>query len=298
MDRIENMQTFVRVVESGSFAEVAKQMNVARSVVTRRVSALEAHLGTKLIARTTRKLSLTSSGALYLERCREILGLLETVETELHQKKGSPKGPIRLSLPVTFGLKRLTPLLLDFGQRYPDVILSLDLTDRRARLLEEGLDLAIRITRHLEPNDIARKLADCRLVAVASPVYLDTHGVPSTPDELSAHACLGYMLDANQSGWTFSVEGVSKRVSVPYMLTSSNGEVLVAAAERHMGVTVLPDFMVKEAVDDRRLQPILSTYTPDAIGIYALLPGNRLVPHRVRVLLDFLAMELADPEGG
>ncbi len=176
MDRLAAMHLFVRVAELGSFSAVAQQLGVARSVVTRQIAALEAHLGVKLMARSTRRLALTSAGTAYLEKCRVILNLVEAAETDVAEERLTPRGNIRISLPLSFGLKRLAPLLLDFSQRHPEVALDMDYSDRRVNLIEEGIDLSIRITRRLEPGDVARKIGTGRMLAVASPEYLARHG--------------------------------------------------------------------------------------------------------------------------
>jgi DNA-binding transcriptional LysR family regulator len=158
MDRLEAMHLFMRVAELGSFSAVALQLGVARSVVTRQIAALENHLGVKLMARSTRRLALTSAGAAYLEKCRVILNLVDTAEADVAEERLTPRGNIRISLPLSFGIKRLAPLLLDFSQRHPEVSLDMDYSDRRINLIEEGIDLAIRITRRLDPGDVARKI--------------------------------------------------------------------------------------------------------------------------------------------
>jgi len=158
MDKLDAMQTFVRVAEAGSFIAVARQLQVARSVVTRQVDALEKHLGAKLITRTTRSLTLTAAGAAYLEKCRVILNMVDAAESGVAEEKAVPRGRIRLGLPLSFGLLELMPALLDFARDQPQVELVMDLSDRRANLVEEGLDLSIRITNDLQPGDIVRPL--------------------------------------------------------------------------------------------------------------------------------------------
>ena len=172
MDRLDAMHLFVRVAELGSFSAVAQQLGVARSVVTRQIAALEAHLGAKLMARSTRRLTLTSAGTAYLEKCRVILNLVEAAETGIAEERQTPRGSIRLSVPLSFGLKRLAPLLLEFSNQYPVFALDMDFSDRRSNLIEEGLDLSIRITRRLGSNDVARRIGSSRLLVLASPDYL------------------------------------------------------------------------------------------------------------------------------
>ena len=158
MDRLDAMRLLIRVAELGSFSAVAHQLGAARSVVTRQIAALESHLGTKLLARSTRRLSLTSAGTAYLEKCREILNLVEIAETGLAEERQTPRGSIRLSLPLVYSLRHLAPLLLEFSRLYPEVELDMDFSDRRSNLIQEGIDLAVRITPRLEPGDVARRL--------------------------------------------------------------------------------------------------------------------------------------------
>lgn len=285
------MQIFVRVAEMGSFAAVAQQMGVARSVVTRQIAGLEAHLGVKLMARSTRRLSLTSAGTAYLEKCRVILNLVETAETDVAEERLTPRGNIRISLPLSFGLKRVAPLLLDFAARYPEVSLDMDYSDRRMNLIEEGIDLSIRITRQLAGGDVARKIGVSQMKVVASPDYLARHGRPLEPGDLAHHEYLGYTL-AGTSALQFIVDGQPLAVPVRSRITASNGEVLIEAATRGMGITSHPDFIVDDYIASGRVEQILGQFPMPELGIYALLPSNRHVPYRVRVLMDFLAAGL------
>ena len=292
MDRLDAMQLFVRVAELGSFAAVAQQMGVARSAVTRQIAGLEAHLGVKLMARSTRRLSLTSAGTAYLEKCRVILNLVETAETDVAEERVSPRGNIRIALPLSFGLKRVAPLLLDFAARYPEVSLDMDYSDRRMNLIEEGIDLSIRITRQLAAGDVARKIGVSQMKVVAAPAYLARHGRPQKPGELTHHEYLGYTL-AGSGAPSFIVDGQPLAVPVRSRITASNGEVLIEAAVRGMGITCHPDFIVDDYIASGQVEQILNDYPMQELGIYALLPSNRHVPHRVRVLMDFLAAGLA-----
>lgn len=293
MDRLDAMHLFVRVAELGSFSAVAQQMNVARSVVTRQIAALEGHLGAKLMVRSTRRLSLTSAGAAYLEKCRVILNLVESAETGIAEDRQTPRGTIRISLPLSFGLKRLAPLLLDFSQRYPEVSLDMDYTDRRVNLIEEGVDLSIRVTRRLDPTDVARKMGETSLRLVASPEYLDRHGRPQHPDDLAGHVCLGYISNGSSMAWQFMVDGQPLTLPVRSRLNANNGDVLSEAAAQGLGITCQPDFIIGEYLASGRLEEILPAFAMSDLGIYAVLPSNRQIPHRVRVLMDFLAERLA-----
>lgn len=295
MDRLDAMRLFLRVAELGSFSAVALQAGVARSVVTRQIAALETHLGVKLMARSTRRLALTSAGSAYLEKCRVILNLVEAAEADVAEERLIPRGNIRLSLPLSFGIRRLAPLLLDFSQRHPEVSLDMDYSDRRINLIEEGIDLAIRITRRLEPGDVARKIGAGRMLVVAAPEYLARHGRPQHPAELAHHECLGYTHAGNPMPWQFLVNGQPENFPVRSRINANNGDVLAEAAAQGLGITLQPDFIVASYLDAGRVERILDDFAIPELGIYAMLPSNRHVPHRVRVLMDTLAAALAAP---
>lgn len=295
MDRLDSMQLFVRVAELASFSAVAQQLGVARSVVTRRVAALESHLGVKLLARSTRQLSLTSEGAAYLERCRVILNLVDVAEADIAHEHSRPRGRIRVSLPLSYGLRRLTPLLVSFSRQYPEVGLELDYTDRRVNLIEEGFDLSVRVTARLDPGDIVRRLASIQLHALAAPGYLAEHGAPKKPQDLAHHECLGYAARGENQSWHFMVDGRLEPVHVRCRFSANNGDALMAAAAGGLGITVQPDFIADDYLMDGRVERILEHHQPPLMGVYAVLPSNRHVPHRVRVLMDHLANQLSSP---
>lgn len=288
MDRFEGMRLFVRVAELGSFAAVAQQMNVARSVVTRRVAALEAHLGAKLIARSTRRLSLTSAGAGYLEKCREILALVEAAEGGLSDEGRALRGHVRVTLPLSFGIRQLMPMFGDFMAAHPQIALELDFNDRRSNLIEGGFDLAIRIADRLDPGDVARKIGASRGVIAAAPDYLARRGRPARPEDLAGHECFGYLLESRAS-WSFVVAGEPRWFPVSGRLQANNGDALVAAAEQGLGIVRAPTFIAEPAIRAGRLEILLPDHPTLELGIYAVFPGNRYVPHRVRALVDFLA---------
>lgn len=292
MDRLDAMHLFLRVAELGSFSAVAQQLGLARSVVTRQIAALETHLGVKLMVRSTRRLALTSAGTAYLEKCRVILNLVEAAETDVAEERLTPRGNIRISLPLSFGIKRLAPLLLDFSQRYPEVSLEMDYTDRRVKLIEEGIDLSIRITRRLELGDVARKIGTGQMRLIASPEYLARHGRPQHPAELAHHECLGYTASREIQSMQFMVDGQLKSFSLRSRINANNGEVLTEAAAQGLGITMQPDFIADGFIAAGRVESILLDFPIPELGIYAMLSSNQHVPYRVRVLMDFLASAL------
>jgi len=292
MSRFDAMQHFIRVADLGSFAAAADQLGVARSVVTRRIAALEEHLGVKLITRTTRKLTLTSAGVVYLERCRRILQAIDDAESEVMASSQTPRGQVHMGVPVSFGVRCIAPLLARFHQAYPHMVLTLDFNDRTSDLIDEAMDLAIRVSTELAPGIVARKLSQGRLFTVASPGYLAQHGTPEHPDDLLHHRCLGYTGRAHNRPLLFQVNGQAHTVAPPYVLQANNGDALAEAAAQGLGITVQPDFIVDDLLQQGRLVTVLQAFEPPPFGIYAILPSNRYLPHRVRVLIDFLAAEL------
>ncbi|MBS0370898.1 MAG: LysR family transcriptional regulator [Proteobacteria bacterium] len=288
MDRLHAMEVFVRVAEAGSFTAAADHLGLARSAVTRQIAALEAHLGVKLIARSTRSLKLTSAGLAYLERSREILDLVGVAESDLAGGDRRPRGPIRVSVPMSFGVRHLVPLVADFATTYPEVSLDMDFDDRQVNLIESGLDLAIRITTQLDPTQVARRLSVARMVTLASPAYLERHGCPQKPEDLLAHQCLGYTGTAKVS-WPYLVDEELIWVPVRCRLQANSGDALVDMAQRGLGICRQPSFIAAPAIQAGLLTRILADFPGPELGIYAVFPSNRYVPSRVRALADYLA---------
>jgi DNA-binding transcriptional LysR family regulator len=292
MDKLDAMQTFVRVAEAGSFTAVADQLQVDRSVVTRQIAALEKHLGAKLMTRSTRSLTLSAAGAAYLEKCRVILNLVDVAESTLAEEKAVPRGRIRLALPLSFGLQRLLPHVLAFAQAQAHIELLLNFSDQRANLVEEGIDLAIRITADLQPGDIVRLLGHCRLLTVAAPAYLARHGQASHPAQLQHHECLVYSMTSKAATWPYAVDGQAQQFVVRGRLTANNGLALMQAAAQGLGIALQPDFLAEPYLATQEVVEILQNFESPALGIYAVLPSNRYIPHRVGVLMEYLAAAL------
>jgi len=296
MDKLDAMQTFVRVAEAGSFIAVANQLQVARSVVTRQVAALETHLGAKLITRSTRSLTLTAAGSAYLEKCRLILNMVDAAESSLAEEKAVPRGRIRLGLPLSYGLQELMPALLDFAREQPFIELIMDLSDQRANLIEEGLDLSIRITTELQPGDIVRKLGQCHLLTLASPDYLAQHGDLRHPNDLRHHECLIYARTTGSSNattqWAYREGEQTLQVPVRGRIVANNGSALTEAAAHGMGITRQPDFIAAPYLARGQVKAVLQDFEIAPLGIYAVLPSNRYIPHRVSALIEHLARTL------
>lgn len=289
MNQLEMMSLFILVAELGSFAAAANQRGVARSVVTRQIAALEEHLGVQLIARSTRRQALTSAGKKYLEHCKAILDLVQRSEAELIEEQIKPRGNLRISLPLSFGLRHLSDLLMQFAERYPEIHLDLEYSDRMVDVAAEGYDLAVRIAKELALSEIVRKVGECQLLFVASPKYIQRHGEPKSIDELTDHECLQY---SNQSRWMFSEDGKNISVSIKGRLKANNGDAIAKASAAGMGISLMPDFIAKDYLDEGKLVVLKHLDPQPPIGVYVALPSNSYIPERVRLLVDFLATEL------
>lgn len=293
MDRLQAMEVFVRVADAGSFAAAAQQMDLARSAVTRQVAFLEGSLGVKLIARSTRRLHLTEAGGDYLERCREILALVRAADGELAGSLRTPRGRIRVSMPISFGIHQMMPLLADFMARYPEVGIDADFNDRHVNLIEAGIDLAIRITEQLDPSQVARRLGSSRVCTVASPAYLERRGTPTHPDQLGGHECLGYTTAARTT-WAFRIGSEIRQIAARSRFQANNGEALLDAARRGLGICRVPSFIAAEALQSGALRSVLADYPAPGLGIHAVFPGARYLPFRVRALVDHLAERIGE----
>lgn len=289
MSRYEEFEAFVRTVEAKSFTAAAQQLGVAKSAISRRVSELEQRLDTKLINRSTRALSLTEAGNTLFYQARKLLEDWQEAECAARDEKTALSGTIRFAAPLSFGLDHLTPALLAFQANHPDMFLDVDFSDRQVDLTAEGIDLAVRIGRLRDSSLIARKLANVRMIAAASPAYLEAKGVPTTPSDLTAMRELRYTnrLDAN---WIFTApDGHTHKVSLDVAMRSSNGKFLKQAAIAGHGLTIQPSFILYDALRDGRLVQVLPGYQLEQIGIYAIYPQTRHLSHRVRALVDHLA---------
>jgi DNA-binding transcriptional LysR family regulator len=287
MDRLLAMKVFSAVVDAGSFSRAARQLNLSATAVSRHVQQLEEALGAALLQRTTRRLSLTETGAIYYERCRQILADVAEAEAQAASAEAQPRGVLRLSLPYSFGLRYVSPLLPKFRAAYPQLSLDVSFADRMVDLVEEGVDMALRITRSPGTTLVARALAPVRIVCCAAPAYLARRGVPATPEALRDHDCLIYSYVGD--GWRFlAADGSECSVQVRGPLRANSGEVLADAAVAGEGIVLQPTFLVADALRDGRLVPILADWRIEESVAYAVyLPGLRRTA-RVQAMVGFL----------
>ena len=290
MRRFEELQAFVAVVETGSFTAAADRLDAAKSAVSRRVSSLEDRLGVQLLRRTTRSLNLTDTGRSFYEHSARILADLDEAEAAVLQEHGELRGSLRVALPLSFGVRHMAEPIAEFSRMHPRVTFDLDLNDRRVDLLQEGADLALRIGRLRDSSLIARKLFDARTVVCASRAYLETHGLPATPDDLASHQCLVYSNVPDPTRWVYyDAEGVRGQVEVHTAISASNGDFLRQAAVEGLGIVMQPTFIAGEMIRNRELVPILQDYKWPVTPAYAVYPPTRHLSYRVRAFIDFLA---------
>ena len=290
MDKFEDLQAFVAVVEAGSFTAAAERLDSAKSAVSRLISALEERLGVQLLRRTTRVLNLTETGRSFYEHAARILSDLEEAEAAVQQEHAELRGKIRLALPLSFGVRHMCTPIAAFSRLHPKVEFDLNLNDRRIDLIEEGVDLALRIGRLEDSSLIARRLFDARAVVCASPHYLSAHGEPQSPAELREHDCLVYSNLAEPDKWSYVDKGGEPRsVHIRPVLSASSGDFLSNAAAHGMGLVIQPTFIASEAIRRGMLVPVLTDYDWPLSPAYAVYPPTRHLSYRVRALIDFLA---------
>jgi len=294
MDRFAAMTTFSKVVEMGSFARAADRLDVSVSSVSRQIAELELHLGTRLLNRTTRRLSLTESGRAFHQRTVQLLADLTEAEESATAETVRPRGTLRMTVPITFGVRYLAPAVAEFVERFPDMRFDVELSDRAVDLVDEGFDLALRIARLPDSSLVSRKIASTRLVLCASPAYLKRRGKPKHPADLAAHDVLGYSLLAMKDQWQFEGPEGPVTVKISPRFWTNNGDTSVAAAVRGAGIVLQPTFLIADELASGRLVELLPAYRSLELGIYAIYPSRKFVLPKVRALVEFLSDAFAD----
>lgn len=299
MDHFSALKAFVSVVDDGGFAKSARRSGMATSSVTRQVNALEEHLGTQLLNRSTRSVTLTDAGERYYEQAVRILEDVEEADRSISEADGPPRGILRVSLPVAFARLHIAPAVSEFLQACPAIELDITMTDSIVNLVEERVDLAIRIGSLQSSSLIARRLASMHLLVCASPDYLEIHGEPTKPADLGDHNCLSFSHANIDRRWNFSGPSGNDRVDIRGNLRSNNSELLLESAISGAGIALLPSWLAGHDVDKGRLQAILTDWEasitgPDA-GIYAVYQPNRRGSKKVSAFIDFFATRFGSP---
>jgi len=294
MDKFQEMRVFAGVADAGSFVGAADALGMSKAAVSRHVSDLEQRLGVRLMQRTTRKLSLTQEGEVFLSRCRDILASIEESEAELSTRAASASGLLKVSVPVSFATQHLAPLWSEFLAMHPRLTLDVHLADRVVDLVDEGFDLAVRIAHLPDSSLVSRKLAATRLVLCAAPLYLRRRGTPKHPDDLAAHDVIGYSLLSTPGQWLLQGPDGPVTVKIKPRLWTNNGDTSVAAAVRGAGIDLQPTFLIADQLADGRLVQVLPAWQAQELGIYAVYPSRKFVLPKVRALVNFLAGAFAD----
>ena len=289
MDPLDGIAAFAHVVDSGSFSAAAHRLKISKSAVSAHVQRLEERLGTRLLNRTTRRLSVTEAGAAYYRHCARILAEAEAAEQAATALQREPRGTLRIAAPDSFGWMHVAPAIPSFLKRYPELAVDIALSAKHVSLVDEGLDLAIRIGVLEHPPLIVRKLAPSRLVLCAAPAYLEAHGTPRAPDELARHNCLCTARLPWGDEWRLAGRRGEVRVAVGGSFRSNSAEMLRAAALDGIGIAVLPTWAVGEPLRAGALRRVLAAWELPASTIYAVYPGNRLMSMKVRAFVDHLA---------
>ncbi|WP_313919719.1 LysR family transcriptional regulator [Tahibacter sp.] len=295
MDKLQAMQLFVRVVDAGSYTAAADQMEISRALASKLVQSLEELLGVRLLHRTTRKLSLTEAGERYYQRVSEILGSLNEAEALASELQAEPRGRLRVSAPMSFAIHHLGSAVAEFQQRHPRIELELTLNDRQVDLVDEGFDMAVRIARLADSSLVARRIAPCRLLLLASPAYLARVGVPQHPQDLARHNYLSYTLAARRDEIVLVNDGERHTVNLSGSLRVNNGDVIASAAVAGLGICLSPSFLIWHRVQRGELVRVLPQWQIPDIGVYAVYPAGRSLPAKTRSFIDFL-VERFGPE--
>lgn len=295
MDVLTSMQVFRRVVELRSFSAAARALRISKAATSKHVSALEEHVGAVLLERTTRRMALTPTGSLYYDRCTRVLDDLDEAEQAARQATGSPRGLLRVSAPLAFGLSQLSSVICEFKKAWPEIELDLSLNDRFVDLVEEGVDVAVRITSELPDSSslIAQRLVKTRLVACASPRFLKQHGVPKRLADLSRLPCIEYSLTkAPGELWFEKEDGKVTRVSVHSQLRINNSLLLRDAALSGLGFIYVPLFYVQQELDKGGLREVLPDVRRKPVYVHVVYPRHKHLSARLRTFIEFLKERL------
>ena len=294
MSILNYMEAFTFTVKTGSFTAAAEQLGLSKSYVSKQVSQLENDLGTRLLYRTTRKLSLSHDGEQFYQHCKLIMEEADKAKAEVMDSHDEPRGVIKLTIPQSFVLSEAGSALIKFQNEYPDIELEIITSGSNVDLIEESIDLALRIGELEDSTMMCRKLTDCEFQVVASQKYIKQHGVPSQPKELTQHNCLIYSASQLSQQWPFRLpSGSTITVNVQGNLSCNDGQYILNGALNGVGICFGPSIMFKHHIDNNELCLLLEDYYLPVVSISAIYPLNRNLSRRVRLLIDFLAQEMS-----
>jgi len=299
MDKLQAMQVFVRVVETGGITRAADSLHMPKATAATLIQKLEATLGVKLLNRTTRHVSVTPDGAAYYDRCVSILAEVRETEELLGKQQSTPRGRVRVDVPTLMARSVFVPALPKFFERYPEIELALASNERRADLIEEGIDCAVWSGEISESSLVARRVGFLYFATCASPSYVAAHGQPRHPDELAQHRCINHF--SPRSGktvdWVFSKDGTRVQTSLRGHIALEDENSYVAAAEAGLGIAQIPAFVLKDAMERGTLELVLGDWFPDPSPLYVVYPQNRHLSNKVRVFVDWVAELLREHDG-
>lgn len=292
MDRFNELKVFVSVAENGGFAKAAARLRSSPPAVTRTVAALEQRVGVQLFNRTTRMVSMTEAGRRFLEHARRILTDLDVAESELAGESTMPSGHLTIASPVTMGRMMLPSIVTDFLHAHPHVTAKVLLFDRITNLIEEGIDVGLRVGQLPDSSLIARQVGEVRRILVASPAYLSKHGRPKDPTDLKRHSMIAFTGLLPSREWVFGEAKTARRITLKPRFEINDAAAAIAAAEGGGGITIALSYMVARQIGERRLQQVLGSFAPSAVPVQLVYPESRLVAPKVRAFVDYAAPKL------
>jgi LysR family transcriptional regulator, regulator for bpeEF and oprC len=299
MNKLRAMEVFVRVVETGGVTRAADSLQLPKATAATLLQQLEAALGVRLLNRTTRRVSVTTDGAAYYERCVAILGQVREAEESVAKQHGTPRGRLRVDVPTLMARSVFVPALPQFFARYPDVELALACSERRADLIENGIDCAVWSGEIEDSSVVARRVGFLYFATCAAPSYLGAHGKPEHPDDLTQHRCINHFAPrtGKVADWVFSKDDARVQVALPGHIALEDENSYVAAAEAGLGIAQIPAFVLKEAMERGSLEIVLGDWFPEPLPLYVVYPQHRHLSGKVRVFVDWIAQLLGEHDG-
>ena len=298
MDRLSAMKLYCQIIETGQLSLAADQLNLSKGTVSKQLAKLEAHLGGRLLNRTTRRLTSTEAGQAFYERAKLILESVEEAECVVSGLTAEPRGTLKINAPMSFGIQHMGKLLAKYQQKYPKVTIDISLNDRQIDLIEEGYDLALRIATLKDSTLIVRRLAPFHIVMCASPSYLQQYGKPKIPSDLKNHQCIAYAYSNSLKYWTFTnAKGDKQQIPVYGSLATNNGNLICDAMINSMGIAALPTFIAGDAIRQGRAVIILDDWRPRAEDISLLYPSSKHLSAKVRAFVDLAVAHFQSTSG-